>query len=84
MSNKDDELNSSLLIADVMLRLTALEKILIDKKVFTQEELVSTTEEIAKRIAKVVLDKVQISKNLEEFVNDLSSTADVEKKGPLH
>ncbi len=86
MSDKDNknELNSSLLVADVMLRITALEKLLIDKGVFTKQELNATTEEIAKKVAKVVLDKVQASKNLETFVKDLEATSTSEKKGPTN
>lgn len=65
---KDDkkELNSSLLVADIMLRITALEKLLIEKGVFTSAELTTVTDDIAKRVAKVVLDKVQAAQNVVE------------------
>ena len=56
-----------------MLRLTAVEKLLIEKKAFTQEELSKTTDEIAQRVAKVVLEKAQAAKNLGELVTNLEA-----------
>lgn len=78
---KDDknELTSNIMMADIMLRITAMEKLLIEKGVFTQTELSSTTEEIAKRVAKVVLERAQASKNLKEFVADLENSAKEDK-----
>ena len=73
--NSKSELAADIMMADVMLRITAIEKLLIEKGVFTQTELANTTEEIAKRVAKVVLEKAQASKNLEEFVSDLEKSA---------
>lgn len=74
------ELTNDVLMADVMLRVTAIEKLLIEKGVFTQEELTQTTEEIAKRVAKVVLEKAQASKSVDEFISNLESTAGKPKK----
>jgi TPP-dependent pyruvate/acetoin dehydrogenase alpha subunit len=82
MTDKKDgkkELTNDILMADVMLRVTAIEKLLIEKGIFTQTELTATTEEIAKRVAKVVLEKAQASRNLEEFVADLEASS--KKKG---
>lgn len=69
------EVTNDVLMADVMLRVTAIEKLLIEKGVFTQEELTQSTEEIAKRVAKVVLEKAQASKNIEELIKDLEASA---------
>jgi hypothetical protein len=68
------EITNDVLMADVMLRITAMEKLLIEKGVFTSEELTQSTEEIAKRVAKVVMEKVQASKNVQEFISDLESS----------
>jgi hypothetical protein len=84
MTDKKQELNNDVLMADVMLRVTAIEKLLIEKGVFTQEELTAATEEIAKRVAKVVLEKVQASKNLEEFVSKLEANAKDKKGTPTN
>lgn len=75
------ELTNDVLMADIMLRLTAIEKLLIEKGVFTQEELTQSTEEIAKRVAKVVLEKAQASKSVDEFISNLESSAGKPKKG---
>lgn len=74
------ELTNDVLMADVMLRITAIEKLLIEKGVFTQEELSTTTEEIAKRVAKVVLEKAQASKSVDEFISNLEAQANKGKK----
>ena len=68
--NKSD-INVDVMLADAMLRITAIEKLLISKGVFTQEELVACTEDIAKRIAKGILEKMQGSNTIEEFVANL-------------
>jgi 16S rRNA C1402 (ribose-2'-O) methylase RsmI len=67
------ELTTDVLMADIMLRLTAMERLLIEKKVFTQEELAKATEEIAQRVAKVVLEKAHAAKNLGELVSSLET-----------
>ncbi len=68
--NKQD-ITTDMLMADVMLRITAIEKILIDKGVFTVEELQASTKEIAERVTKVVMEKAASSKNLEDFISKL-------------
>lgn len=82
MTDKNDkkELTNDVLMADVMLRVTAIEKLLIEKGVFTQAELTEATEEIAKRVAKVVLEKAQASKNVGELIAGLEA-ANKTKKG---
>lgn len=73
MTDKNDkkEITNDVLMADVMLRITAVEKLLIEKGVFTQAELNEATEDIAKRVAKVVLEKAQASKKVGELVASL-------------
>jgi len=73
-SDNKQGLNNDILIADVMLRITAMEKLLIEKGIFTTEELTKSTEEIAQRVAKVVMEKVQASKNVQEFIDDLEAS----------
>lgn len=67
------EITNDVLIADTMLRVAAVEKLLIEKGVITQEELSVATEEIAKRVAKIVLEKAQSSKTIEEFISSLET-----------
>jgi 16S rRNA C1402 (ribose-2'-O) methylase RsmI len=73
MTDKKNELTTDVLLADIMLRLTAMEKLLIEKKSFTQEELSKATEEIAQRVAKVVLEKAHAAKNMGELVSSLET-----------
>jgi TPP-dependent pyruvate/acetoin dehydrogenase alpha subunit len=73
MSDKKTELTTDVLLADVMLRVTAMEKLLIEKGVFTQEELALATDEIAQRVSKMVLEKAKSSKDIEEFISKLET-----------
>jgi len=70
-SEKSETLTSDILIADIMLRLTAIEKLLIDKNILAKEELLSTTQEIAKSVSKVILEKAQSSKDIDDFIHSL-------------
>lgn len=81
MTDKNDkkELTNDVLMADIMLRITAVEKLLIEKGIFTQAELSEATEEIAKRVAKVVLEKAQASKTVGELVSALEDTNKTKK-----
>jgi len=65
------ELTSEILIADIMLRITAMEKLLLEKNLFTKEELLATTQDIAKSVAKVILEKAQSSKDIDDFIHSL-------------
>ena len=67
------ELTTDILLADILLRLTVLEKMLFDKKVLIQEEYVKELEEIAIRASKAILKKVENSKNVKEFIASLDS-----------
>lgn len=77
MTDKKDakEITNDMLFADIMLRLASMEKLLLDKKVFSQEELVKVTEEIATKVSKIILEKAQSSKNIEEFILDLENSS---------
>ncbi len=68
------EITSDVLIADTMLRVAALEKLLVEKGVLTQVELTTTAEEIAERVTKIVLEKAKASKTSEEFAALLEKT----------
>lgn len=82
MTDKKDgknELTSDIMMADIMLRVTAMEKLLIDKGILNQAELAAVNDEIAKKVAKVILERAQASKNLEEFVSDLEKSTKEDK-----
>lgn len=65
------EITNDVLIADIMLRLTAIETLLLEKGVFTKEEFGATCEEIAKRVAKVVIDKATATKSVDTLTASL-------------
>lgn len=69
----ENDYSKDIMIADIMLRLTAIEKLLIEKGILTKEEIFATTEEITKKVAKVVLEKAQSSKNIDEFIASLDN-----------
>lgn len=54
---KKPEITNDILMADIMLRVTTMEKLLIDKGVVSKEEFLSVMEEIAKSVSKIVIDK---------------------------
>jgi hypothetical protein len=74
------DLANDMMMADVMLRITAIERLLIEKGFFTTEEFAKTTEEIAKNVAKVVLEKASSAKNVDELIANLEA-ASKQKKG---
>jgi hypothetical protein len=73
------EITSDILIADIMLRVTAMEKLLIEKGLFTQEELTAATEEFAKKVAKIVLEKANSKKTLEDLMSSLENDGKAKK-----
>lgn len=75
-----DDLTSDVLLADAMLRLTALEKVLIEKGIITKDELKTMTDILVEKITKVVMDRVKSSKNLDDFVASLGGNIKKEFK----
>jgi hypothetical protein len=65
---KPTDLTSDVLLADTMLRLTALEKLLIQKGLISKDELKEITDVLVENVTKVIMDKVESSKNLDDFV----------------
>jgi len=80
MDKKDkDELSNSLLIADALLRLKAIENILVAKGLITNDEFQQEMDKIAKQIAKSILEKANVKGDIDELINSLKS---VPKKSP--
>lgn len=72
---KPTDLTTDVLLADAMLRITALEKLLISKGLFTKEELSQVTDVLIEQISKAIMGKVNSSKNLDDFIISLTSTS---------
>jgi uncharacterized protein with PhoU and TrkA domain len=72
MSKKEqNELSNEMMMADALLRLRALENLLMAKGVFTQEEFSQEMSGIAAQIAKTILQKANIPGDLDELIKSL-------------
>jgi hypothetical protein len=71
MIKKNDDFANDVLMADLMLRLTAMEKLLLDKGLFTKAEFMQVVDEIAQKASDAVMEKAKISKNTEDFIANL-------------
>lgn len=69
------DLNVDILLADALLRLTALENQLIKKGLITKDELQEATTSLAEKVTKVIIDKLQNSKDLNDFIASLDGAA---------
>lgn len=74
MTDKNNQLTNDMLVADIMLRLTAIEKLLLDKVVFTQAELLKATNDIAETVSQAMIAKAKAAQNLEGFIVDLEQS----------
>lgn len=70
------DITSEVMLADLMLRVTSLESILIAKGIFTKEEFSAVNEEIAKKVAKIVLEKTKTPKEADEFIANFETNRD--------
>lgn len=70
-----ENLTSDILIADALVRLTALEKLLLQKNIITQEEYSQMVDELVEKVSKAVMARAQASKNLDDFIESLSKTS---------
>lgn len=72
MNKKDaDDLTNEMLIADALLRLKALENVLVAKGLITQEEFAEEMNTIAAQVAKSILQKAQVPGNIDEIIRNL-------------
>lgn len=69
---KSADISIDMMLAEAMLRITALEKILINKQIIDSQELQDINDDLAKKVAKVVMDKLESSKNLDDFIGSLA------------
>ena len=62
MSDKTDdkaELTTNILLTDIMLRLSAMEKLMIDKGIMTREEYSEATKVLAEKVNKIIKEKAE-------------------------
>lgn len=68
---KNKEASDSLLLMDALLRITVLEKILIDKGILNANELNLLNQEFTKKVARSVLEKANISEDLDKVLDKM-------------
>lgn len=73
--------NVDLYLADILLRLSVLEKMLFEKNILLKEEYIKELEDIATKTSKEILKKVENSKNVKEFIAQLEEKS--KNKDPL-
>lgn len=73
MSKKEEPVSNDVLIADALLRLRAIENLLIAKGLFTKEEFFDEMEKITRQIAKDLLQKARVSGDLEAILDEITA-----------
>lgn len=63
-------LDNEILITNLLIRISALEKVLINKGIVSLEELVKETKELTITLAKEILEKSNVG-NIEQILSDL-------------
>lgn len=73
MSKKEqpNELSNEMMMADALLRLRAIENLLMAKGIFTKEEFSQEMSAIATQIAKTILQKANVPGDLDELIKSL-------------
>lgn len=75
MTDKPDALANDLFIADALLRLKAIENLLIAKGVFTKDEFNNEMMVITRAVTKSLLEKANVSGNLDELIKSLEQNS---------
>lgn len=71
---KDDEnLSNFIMVAEILLRVSALENLLLKKGIVTQQELLSSIKETSMEAAKNVLRKANVTGDLEKIIQDFQN-----------
>lgn len=68
---ESQELTIDILLADCLIRLSTIEKLLISKNVFSQEEFAKAMHEISSKITKSILEKANVPGDLDKIVENL-------------
>lgn len=74
MNKKEAEvLSDQLVMADALIRLKALENLLISKGIITNEEFQSEMDVVTRSIAKTLLERANVGGNLDELIDSLAT-----------
>jgi hypothetical protein len=69
---KEKELPSEMLVAEALIRLKALENVLIAAGVVTQDALNQEIKKLNDQLSRVILEKAQVSGNIDEIIKNLN------------
>lgn len=74
MSNKiEEEFREEILLADALLRLSVIEKLLINKGILTKEEFLEETSKISSQITQILLEKINAPTDLNKIAEKIKS-----------
>lgn len=73
MSKKDTTLDNDMLVADALLRLRALENLLVAKGLITKEEFSKEIDAVARQVAKSILEKAGVPGELDKLLDSLKN-----------
>ncbi len=75
-----DKITRDIDITDFLLRISAIEKVLKDKGIVTEEEIVDTIKTISESLAKSIIDSsLKTSGGIDELISSLSPVEDKKK-----
>lgn len=77
MKKINENIERELVITDILLRLTVLERLLISKGVMTQEEFSEATSDIAQKVAKTILQKANVPGDLDQIINSMKDKKNI-------
>lgn len=72
---KKEDVSDSMLLADALLRVKAMENLLISKGLITREELTKEMEDITIMIAKKLLEKANVSGDLDQILQEIRTNS---------
>lgn len=72
---KKEDVSDSMLLADALLRVKAMENLLISKGLFTREELAKEMEDITITIAKKLLEKANVTGDLDQILQEIRTNS---------
>jgi hypothetical protein len=80
MSIKEEDLAIQLYIADLLIRISVLEKLVVDKGLITEEDLLKQAENITSKIAKHIIDKSSTPQEMDKLIEELKQSVKPEEK----
>ena len=73
MTKENDELKSIALISEALIKISALEKLLIDKKIITSQDLSVEINSISRLMARSILKSANVKGDLDKILDNLES-----------